>query len=195
MPAEPVLCGGLDQQAWHPCVVRDTNMGHQFAGANGSWVPKLESWTTHPPSLLEFDQRPSHPPPRAVQRGCVEQASWPSAKLSMWIERGISKMSVSLKTTIQRASVTHGGRHCTGSNHLVVSNGAATRTLAAVLAAFAAALISLALIFAYVRVAVTMMTMQGCKPACSRRRDCHFADIPSPSTLKHLLREGRGAAE
>ena len=29
-----------------------------------------------------------------------------------------------------------------------------------------------------------------CEPqsACSRRRDCHFTDIPSPSILKHLLK-------
>ena len=30
---------------------------------------------------------------------------------------------------------------------------------------------------------------------CSRRRDCHFADIPSPSLLKHLLKAEGGAAE
>ena len=28
----------------------------------------------------------------------------------------------------------------------------------------------------------------------SRRRDCHFADIPSPSTLKHLLK-GEGVQQ
>ena len=27
------------------------------------------------------------------------------------------------------------------------------------------------------------------------RRDCHFADVPSPSLLKHLLQEEGGAAE
>ena len=29
----------------------------------------------------------------------------------------------------------------------------------------------------------------------SRRRDCHFADTPSPSMLKHLLKVEGGAAE
>ena len=29
----------------------------------------------------------------------------------------------------------------------------------------------------------------------SRRRDCHFTDIPSPSLLKHLLKIEGGAAE
>ena len=29
----------------------------------------------------------------------------------------------------------------------------------------------------------------------SRRRDCHFTDIPSPSTLNHLLKGEGGAAE
>ena len=29
----------------------------------------------------------------------------------------------------------------------------------------------------------------------SPRRDCHFADIPSPSVLKHLLQVEGGAAE
>ena len=32
-------------------------------------------------------------------------------------------------------------------------------------------------------------------PPCSRRRDCHFADAPSPSTLQHLLKGEGGAAE
>ena len=30
---------------------------------------------------------------------------------------------------------------------------------------------------------------------CSHRRDCHFAGIPSPPLLKHLLKEEGGAAE
>ena len=32
-------------------------------------------------------------------------------------------------------------------------------------------------------------------PEGSRRRDCHFTDIPSPSLLKHLLKGEGGAAE
>ena len=31
--------------------------------------------------------------------------------------------------------------------------------------------------------------------SASRRRDCHFTDIPSPSILKHLLKGEGGAAE
>ena len=29
-------------------------------------------------------------------------------------------------------------------------------------------------------------------PTCSRRRDCHFTDIPSPSLLKPLIKEEGG---
>ena len=31
--------------------------------------------------------------------------------------------------------------------------------------------------------------------SCSRRRDCYFAAIPSPSMLKHLLKGERASAE
>ena len=33
----------LPKPAAEPCVVRGANMGHQLAGGNSSWCPKLES--------------------------------------------------------------------------------------------------------------------------------------------------------
>ena len=36
-------------------------------------------------------------------------------------------------------------------------------------------------------------TPAGIQASC--RRNCHFADTPSPSTLKHLLKGEGGAAE
>ena len=41
------------------CVARDANMGHQLAGDNSSWCPKLESRTTHRGQLTV--QRPEVP--------------------------------------------------------------------------------------------------------------------------------------
>ena len=40
--------------------------------------------------------------------------------------------------------------------------------------------------------AATCPTLCGCN---SRRRDCHFTDIPYPSLLKRLLKGEGGAAE
>ena len=40
-----------------------------------------------------------------------------------------------------------------------------------------------------------MTLVYVCGAAVSRRRDCHFADTPSPSSLKHLIEVEGGAAE
>ena len=44
--ADQVTSAGVQPTA-ATCVVRDANMGHQFAGGNSSWCPDLESRTTH----------------------------------------------------------------------------------------------------------------------------------------------------
>ena len=41
----------------------------------------------------------------------------------------------------------------------------------------------------------TPQNWNACDPKGSRRRDCHFTDIPSPSILKHLLEGEGGSAE
>ena len=54
-------CARTDCPRWS-CAVRDTNMGHHYAGGYSSWCPGLKSRTTHRRAVRGPVNRPAAQP-------------------------------------------------------------------------------------------------------------------------------------